>query len=81
MNIFDLIQSPENRSRVGSQTMTNGTIIGPDGPRYQVTVAGIAYTADSAVTGLRPGDRVWVVMGWGSPKVIGLLGPDQNAKA
>ncbi len=79
MNLFDLLQSPERQSRVGAQAMTHGTVIAADGPRYRITVAGIAYTADAAITDLRDGDRVWVIMGWGSPKIVGLLGPDQNA--
>lgn len=80
MNIYELLNSPATASKVGRQQMTRGLIIGPDGPRYQVTVNGIAYVADAAITDLRPGDRVWVAMGWGAPRIIGLFGPDQNEK-
>lgn len=81
MNVYELLQSPTLQSRIGEQIITRGVINGTDGPRYQITIGEIAYVADSAIIGLRTGDRVWVALGWGSPKVIGLLGPDQNAKS
>ena len=78
MNIHDLLNDTQTRSRVSAQTMTRGVIAGTDGPRYQVIVSGTLYVADAAITGLRIGDRVWVMMGWGAPRILGFFGPDQN---
>ncbi len=78
MNIYDLLQSPSLRPAANRQEVTTGLIIGPDQTRYRVNIGGIAYVADSAIIGIQPGDWVYVAVGWGAPRILGLLAPDQG---
>jgi hypothetical protein len=69
-------QSDRNRPM---QEIVHGVIIGPDGGAFQIVVGGISYRAQSGISAdLTAGDRVWVVIGRGAPKIIGLFGKDEN---
>lgn len=81
MNLFEAIDDANRSTRRGSQHVTTAVVIGPNGTHYDITLGSTRYLAKTGITGLQAGDRVWVVMEWGSPKIIGLLGPDQNAPA
>ena len=78
MNIFELLQRPELQTNVGRQKVTTGTVIGTDGTRTKINSGGIMYLADTTIPGLKAGDRVYFVAGWGAPRIIGLLGPGGN---
>ncbi len=61
------------------QEIVHGTIIVPDRGAFLVVVGGLTYRAESGISAdLTAGDRVWIVIGRGAPKIIGLFGKDVN---
>lgn len=77
--VTDLIRDGQRQRLRPPQQVTQGVLSAPDRGRFQTTVGGVGYAANVGVPlDLRTGDRVWVVLGRGTPKIIGLLGPDQN---
>ena len=81
MNIFESLNDASRSMRGNAQHVTTAVVVGPNGTDYNITLGGTAYLAKAGITGLQAGDRVWVVVEGGAPKIIGLLGPDQNAPA
>lgn len=81
MNIARLI-AEQQREAVTSrrQAFQHGVVTGYDSGQYKVNVTGTEYLAES-ITADRflPGDRVYLALGRGTPRIIGLLGKDQNA--
>ena len=78
MNIYELLQNPALRPVTNRQEVTTGIIIGPDQTRYRINIGGLTYLADATVIDLQPGDWVYVAIGWGSPRILGRLAPDQG---
>lgn len=75
----DLIREGQRLRLRPAQQVTHGTLINPDRGKFQMVVGGLTYGANvGAPLDLRAGDRVWIILGRGNPKIIGLLGPDQN---
>jgi hypothetical protein len=72
----------QQREAVASrrQSFQHGVVTGYDQGQYRVNVTGTLYLAES-ITADRflPGDRVYLALGRGTPRILGLLGKDENA--
>ena len=78
--LFDIVREGTRQRSRSQQALQTGVIIDYDQGKFSVSAGGITYLAETGVgTGLKAGDRVWLVLGRGTPKIIGLLGRDEAA--
>lgn len=81
MNLAQMIgQIQREAVQARRQSFQHGIIITYEQGLYKVNVSGSTYAAES-VTGDRflTGDRVYLALGRGTPRILGLLGKDENS--
>ena len=78
MNIATLLRAAANPGGRQGRDLQTGSISGTEAGRYLVTVNGNTHQANAGFTGLKVGDVVWVLMDRGTPKIVGLLGPNED---
>lgn len=77
--ILDIITSRAAQAAAQPQSVQAGVVLGTDVGRYRISVAGHTTLAECGVQQrLKTGDRVWVVVGLGTSKIIGVLGRDES---
>lgn len=80
-NILDIVRghlqkNPDHRT----QHMTQGVIVGPAGTQYKVVSGAFTYFCQCGLGDpLKPGDRVWIIAGRGTARIVGLMGKDEGA--
>lgn len=75
--IFDILANATKHRMPAQQQLQSGVIIGFEQGKANINVGGITYNAEIGLsTSIRSGDRVWVVIGHGTVKIIGLVGRD-----
>jgi len=78
-NLFEVLQSGSRRNANTRQIVTTGVIVRFDAGLYRVACGQTTYRATSGVNqSLNKGDRVYLILGRGTAKIIGLLGADEN---
>lgn len=80
MNLLNLIANRQRQESRSSQEFVMGVVVGYASNSYKVNALGNTYFAESMITErLLTGDRVFLVLGKGTPRIIGLQGKDQEA--
>lgn len=78
--LFDLINEAQRRNSALDQTVQYGVVIGYDSGLYSVNIANQTTLAESfADRRLLPGDRVVIIVGRGTPKIMGLQAKDAGS--
>lgn len=80
-NVFEIIQHrrAQDRDRY-DQVLTQGVVTGVQQGQYQVLVGGMPHLCQSGISdALTINTRVYVVIGRGQSKIIGLMAKDENA--
>lgn len=79
-NLLNVIANRQREESRPQQDFTFGIITGYDSGSYKVNANGLTYYAESMVADrLLTGDRVFLVLGKGTPRIIGLQGKDENS--
>jgi len=77
MPLWDLLNTAQRQNGSLDQHLTYGLIIGLDTGLYLTTIQNQSYHCESLINQrLLPGDRVYVILGRGNPRIIGLMGKD-----
>jgi hypothetical protein len=77
-NLFDIVRGHiEQNPRLRKQSMTQGVVIGPSGSHYKVSAGGFTFMCQCGLGDpLKAGDRVWIIVGRGTSRIVGLMGKD-----
>jgi hypothetical protein len=78
MNLFDLVRTQTKLSQGRhNQEMTQGLVTGVQESLYKVTAGGFTFLCQSGLEDtLNIGDRVWIISGRGTARIVGLMGKD-----
>ena len=80
MNLLNLIAERQRQESRSQQEFVFGVVTGYSDNSYRVNANGLTYYAESMVTDrLLTGDRVFLVLGKGTPRIVGLQGKDENS--
>lgn len=80
-NLFELVRAQVRADqRNHRQDMTQGVVIGAAGSQYKVSAGGFTFFCQCGLGDpLKPGDRVWIIAGRGTARIVGLMGKDEAA--
>lgn len=80
-NIFEIVQQRQLRDRYQTdQQLTQGVITAVQQGQYQVTIGGVSHLCMAGISeSLKVNMRVYVLIGRGTSRIIGLMGKDENA--
>ena len=80
MNLLSQINQRQREEQRNQQEFLHGVIVSYRDQNYVVNAMGLSFYAESLTSDrFLVGDRVFMVLGQGTPRILGLQGKDENS--